>query len=253
MISFMPSSLHVVRAGHGPPVLLIHGSAADHTTWSIQLASPLRQQFILIAYDRADGSVEQQAAHAGQLIEETGPPALVIGSSFGAVVALELARCCPARCAGAVLIEPPMAASDEAARASVALLEKLDRRAEEQGDAAAAELFLRTVLDDAAFERMPRAFQDRSKAKWPQIRADTASLVAYRPRYAELAAVRVPMLLLGGERSAPYFRATLDALHAALPEATLEIVSGAGHMLHAEAPRRFAELVVGFAARLELG
>jgi len=33
-------------------VLLIHGSAADHTTWSIQLASPLALSFSLIAYDR---------------------------------------------------------------------------------------------------------------------------------------------------------------------------------------------------------
>lgn len=57
-----------------------------------------------------------------------------------------------------------------------------------------------------------------------------------------------PVRLLGGERSAPYFRPTLDALAAALPAATVTVVAGAGHMLHADAPRAFAEAVDGLAA-----
>jgi pimeloyl-ACP methyl ester carboxylesterase len=109
------------------------------------------------------------------------------------------------------------------------------------------------VLGEAAFERIPRAFVERSTAKWAELRADSAAMTAYRPRYAELGAIDVPVLLLGGERSAPYFRATLTALAAALPRARLEIVARAGHMLHAEAPQRFAELVVGLADELGLG
>src|SRR5207248_8255221 len=142
----------------------------------------------------------------------------------------------------AVLIEPPMAASDDLAAAPSAFLAEFDRRAAEDGGPAAGEFFLRTVLGDAAFERIPRAFAERAKATWAEIRADSAALIAYRPRYAELARVTAPIMLLGGELSAPYFRATLDALAAALPNARRELVSAAGHMLHAEAPRRFAEL-----------
>ena len=48
----MPSALHVVSAGNGPNLLFIHGSATDHATWMIQLASPLRDTFHLISYDR---------------------------------------------------------------------------------------------------------------------------------------------------------------------------------------------------------
>lgn len=225
--------------------MLIHGSAADHATWSIQLAGPLRDRFTLVAYDRRHGamSVEDHAADAATLA-----PVIAIGSSFGAVVALELARTRP--CAGIVLIEPPMAYSDEPAAASIALLAEFDRRVAEQGGPAGGELFLRTVLGDATYDRIPRAFQERSKARWAEIRADSAALVAYRPRYAELRAMTVPTLLLGGGRSAPYYRPTLDALRVVLPSARLEIVDGAGHMLHAEAPRKFAELVTGFADEL---
>lgn len=235
--------LHVVRAGTGPRILLIHGSAADHTTWSIQLASSLTGRFELVAYDRSLAeTVEAQAEEAASLVDDR---TIVCGSSFGAVVALEVIR--HRRLPGAVLIEPPMGADDERPAAPAAFLAEYDRRAAAQGGPAAAEMFLRTVLGDAAYQRMPRAFQERSKSKHREIRADSAALIAYRPRYAELRAVTTPVLLLGGEKSASYFRPTLDALFAALPDARLEVIPGAGHMLHAEAHRRFAEALAAFA------
>lgn len=280
---------HVVRAP-GPLVLLIHGSAADHTTWSIQLASPLRERLALVAYDRdatattveahADDAVARidgraivggssfGAAHAARIdgraivgssfgaaqsddaIARIDGRAIVVGSSFGAVIALDALRRYPDRVAGAVLIEPPMGADDATPAAPQAFLAAYDRCAAEQGGPAAAELFLRTVLGDAAYARMPKAYQDRSKSKHAEIRADSAALLAYRPRYAELASVTAPVLLLGGERSAAYFRPTLEALRAHLPNARLEIVPAAGHMLHAEAHRRFGELLLGFAAEV---
>lgn len=247
----IPSGLHVVRAGDGPQILLVHGSAADHRTWSIQLASPLRTQFTLIAYDRrSDASVERHADDAAAVLAGAAASTIVIGSSFGAVVALDLVRRHPAAVAGAVLIEPPLAASDDAAPVAPRFLPAFDRRAAQGGGPAAGELFLRTVLGDDAYDRMPRVFQVQATAKFAEIRADTVALLAYRPRYADLAAVTTPVLLVGGERSAPSFRPTLDALRRALPAARLEILTGAGHMLHAEAPRRFNALVTAFAAPL---
>ena len=247
----MSSALHAVRAGVGPRVLFIHGSAADRTTWSIQLAT-LRERFSMIAHDRRAGdvTVEEHAVDAAALVEREPGLTLVVGSSFGAVVALELVRTRPALCAGAVLIEPPMAASDDAQSIPAAFLTEYDRRIATDGGPAAAEMFLRLVLGDEAYERIPDAFQDRAKARWAEARADTAALIAYRPRYGELRAVERPVLLVGGERSNAYFRPTLEALRAALPAARLEVVAGAGHMLHAEAHRRLAELLIAFAAEI---
>lgn len=251
----MSSPLHVVRAGRGPRVLFIHGSAADHTTWSIQLAaSTLRERFELISYDRrADATtVEAHAEDAWGLLAD-GEPAILAGSSFGSVIALELMRTRPAWCRAALLIEPPMASSDDLAAASTVFLAELDRRAAEQGGPAAGEFFLRFVLGDAAFERMPRAFRDRATGKWAEIRADSGALIAYKPRYGELSGVTVPTRLLGGARSAPYFRATLDALVAVLPNARLDVVANAGHMLHAEAPRSYADHLMALAAEVGIG
>ncbi len=196
-----------------------------------------------LAADEAP-SVEQHADDAAELLREAGAPAWIGGSSFGAVVALEVMRRYPELLRGAILIEPPMAASDQAHPPADDFVASLDHTAVTAGPEAAAEQFLRKVLGEAAFERIPRAFRARSMSMWPQIRADSLALSRYAPRYRELAEVRVPALLVGGERSAPYFRPTLEALAGALPAARLELIPNAGHMLHAEAPRRFTELVL---------
>ena len=250
----MSAPLHVVRAGRGPLVVLVHGSATDHATWTIQLANPaLRERVRLVAYDRRiGGTIAEHAAELGALIEAEagGERALAVGSSCGGVVVLELARRgCPAL-AGAVLLEPPLPPSDDAPSymsRQAALLAELDRLAAAEGPAAAAELFLRTVLGDQAWSRLPRRFQERSKTFWPQIHGDCHALAAYRVRYPELGAVALPVLLLGGDRSAPYFRPTMEALAAALGQARMDILPGAGHMMQAEASRGFHERVLGFA------
>jgi pimeloyl-ACP methyl ester carboxylesterase len=245
----MSSPLHAVTAGRGPRVVLVHGSAADHTTWTIQLAnSQLRESLELVAIDRrADATTVE--AHADDLATfvETGPhPVTLVGSSFGAVCCLELTRRRPELVRGAILCEPPLPPDDDGPLGSANFIAELDARAAAEGPEAAAEQFLRTVLGDTAYERMPKMYQNRSKAMWAAIRSDCLALNAYRVRYPELRAIETPFLLLGGDRSAPYFRPTLDALAAHLPRARLETLTGAGHMMHADAHRSFAEKLLGF-------
>jgi len=234
-----------------PRVVLVHGSATDHTTWAIQVGSSLKDKFELVAPDR-DFTRTTVAEHAVDLAAAVGARALVVGSSFGAVIALELARTRPELVAGMVLIEPPMPPSDDPsfAGAQEAFYAEFERRLREEGGPAAGEYFLRTVLGPEAYARIPPAFRERSRQRWAEIQADSVALVAYRPRYAELRTCEVPALLLGGERSAPLFRPTLEALAAVLPEAELVTIPNAGHMLHAEAPRKFADLLIRFAAEV---
>ncbi len=261
MIPVIAAALHVVSAGNGPTLMFIHGSAADHATWTITLASSLRDQFTLVAYDRR-GCGKSPAAtrfwtvedHADDVVALLAalplsgqPRPILVGSSFGSVVALDVARRFPAALGGLVLIEPPMAASDDVPPIPDGFLLHFDSLAQTHGGPAAAEYFLRTVLGDGAYEKMPRMFQERSKAQFASIRADSEALSRYRPRYQALRTCTIPTLLLAGAQSAPYFRPTLDALANALPAAQLVTVANAGHMLHAQASRKFAELVAAFA------
>jgi 3-oxoadipate enol-lactonase len=259
----MTPGLHVVTVGNdsGRPLLFIHGSAADHTTWMMQLGGTLKQHFGMVAYDRRgygksagapDAGVQDHADDALSVAREycSAQKPVVIGSSFGAVVALDLARRFGPEIAGLVLIEPPMAASDHVPLIPAEFLQQFDHLERAAGGVAAGEFFLRTVLGDAAFERMPKMFSQRSAAMYAGIRADSAALGRYQPHYGQLRSMQVPTLLLGGERSATYFQATLDALQSHLPTVQRVLVPGAGHMLHAEASRKFAELLIAFEAGL---
>lgn len=253
-------SLYVVEEGEGAPVLFVHGSAADHTTWTMQRAF-LKERLRLLLYDRRgtgqsrlpEGreflTLAEHAADAAWVAEThgRGAPVVGVGSSFGGVVLLELARRRPELLRGLVLIEPPLPPADDRPPVALEVFAEFERLLDTHGGRAAAEHFLRFVLGDAAWERVPRAFQDRSRALWRAIRRDCLSLDRYRADYAALARVELPVLLLGGERSSAMYRPTLEALARTLPRATLELVPGGGHTLHADVFRRFNARLLAFA------
>jgi len=245
------SHLDVSIQGQGEPVLFVHGSAADATSWTIQRAT-LAGSVRVVTYDRVSAGVErygveQHADDAARVIEEHGlAPCVAVGSSFGGVIVLDLARRRPELVRGIVLCEPPLPAADGVQPTSQEFRAEFERRYREQGGPAAAELFLRTVLGDAAYDKMPARFRERACALHEQIRLDSDALLAYRPRYAEMGAIATPALLLGGDRSAPYFEPTLAALERALPNARRVTLRGGTHMMHADAARSFNQAVLEF-------
>lgn len=243
--------------------MLVHGSAADAEGWTTQLAT-LRDGFRILVYDRRgsprsplpDG-VEKWSVgdHAEDLValvraELGADPVLAVGSSFGAVCVLEAARRHPDAFRGIVLIEPPLPESDDAPTVPESFVDELERLADAHGGPASAEFFLRTVLGRDAYDRMPARWKERSLALHQAIRLDSWALGHDAPRYADLRNLSIPTLLVGGGRSAPHFTATLRALSRTLPRARLELIPSAGHMLHAEAARTFADLVRGLATEL---
>jgi len=241
--------------GKGPDVLLVHGSATDRSTWAIQLASHAGSlRMWAPTRPGADGAVtsvaEQAEALRGALAAEGVTRFVCVGSSFGAIVCLELARLTPLAVRGAVLIEPPMSVSDSVPAVPDGFGCRFDAMAATRGGEAAAEMFLRLVLGEGVFERIPAAFRARSVASWKHIRADSVALARYRPRYPALREVQTPMLLVGGEKSPPVYGDILAALAAVLPRSRRETVPRAGHMLHAEAPRVFGRLLLDFVADL---
>ena len=257
------SGLHVLEEGEGPPVLLVHGSAVDHGTWSIQRAG-LRGRLRLVLYDRRGTgrsalppgrtwlTVEEHAEDAARVIEARagGGPLVACGSSYGGVVVLELVRRRPELLRGAVLLEPPLPPADDVPAMPPGFDERFERAVAQGGGPAGAELFLRHVLGDAAFERMPGLHRQRALALWEPIRHDCLALPRYRVDYPSLSRVHTPVLLLGGERSPARFHRTLEALERSLGRARREVLAGAGHMVHADAHRRFATRLLAFMAEV---
>jgi len=240
------------QEGHGPKVLFIHGTATDHRTWSIQRLG-LKGELELCVYDRrgSGGSplppgstfvdIPGHAADAAVLVREFSPgaPVMAVGSSFGGVVLLELLRTEPGLVHTAVLLEPPLPPTEGGPLVAAGFVEAFNALWRSDGGRAAAEFFLRTVLGDRGFERMPVAIRERALEEHDAIRQDCEALIRYRLEDASLSRITTPVVLMGGERSPPFYRSTLERLSAALGNARLEMLPGAGHMMHAEAYRRF--------------
>jgi pimeloyl-ACP methyl ester carboxylesterase len=252
------SPLAVDARGTGRPILLIHGSATDRSAFAIQLGS-LARGFRVMSYDRrgvtsaplAPGQRLTPADHAGDaaavLAGWAAEPAMVIGSSFGAIVALELALGNPAAVASLVLCEPPLPPGLIGPPAPIGIGCVLDAVAA-GASAAAAEAFLGAVLGEAAVARMHPFARTRALAAWTQIRAESAALAGWGRERSSLASIGVPTLLVGGERSPPRFGDALDALGLVLPRAVRVTLAGAGHAMQIDQPRAFDRAVRAHAA-----
>jgi pimeloyl-ACP methyl ester carboxylesterase len=162
---------------------------------------------------------------------------VAVGFSLGAIVALEIAAIAPERVAGLALIassaRPDKPGGAESRRADVAeaqsrgiapfLLEKLWPRY--VGTAGRTNLALQRLVLDMAESLGPEIFATQTEVAIS--RADS------RPR---LAALKMPVLAMGGEEDALCPPALQHEIAGAVPGATLRIIPGAGHFVLQESP-----------------
>ncbi|HTJ47445.1 MAG TPA: alpha/beta hydrolase [Kofleriaceae bacterium] len=245
--------IHAAVSGQGPPLLLIHGTSADHTRWN-GVRAELESSFTVHAMDRrgrggsgdsTDYSITREFHDVAAVIATLGHDALVLGHSYGAICALEASLLAPP--AKLVLYEPPIRTGDAAAPDMlVAALDALLEAGDRDGVVAT---FLREVV------RMPPAELDvlRGLPAWEgrvraahtlprELRASNA-YVFDPARFAEL---RVPTLVLAGGASPPYFRNAADAVVAALPDARLAILPDQQHAAMDTARELFLREVTSF-------
>src|SRR5215471_10341322 len=88
-------------AGSGPPMLLVHGSASIGLSWTPVLAE-LSKHFTAYFMDRrgrapsGDGpaySIEAEVEDVDAVLQAIAEPTVLVGHSFGALVALHGAAC----------------------------------------------------------------------------------------------------------------------------------------------------------------
>ena len=113
-------SLYYRTQGHGPSLILLGGGPANADTLSA-LATGLEPDHTVISYDRrgysrsqlddrdAPVSIEEHADDVRRILADLDRgPAMVFGSSIGAVIALGLATSAPGDVARLVVHEPPL-------------------------------------------------------------------------------------------------------------------------------------------------
>jgi len=255
--TFRAGEVVVTERGAGPPILLVHAGGSTGAVWN-PVAERLAGAFRVLVYDRptyrTPTPLRGAAAMTGEVADlravaaAVDEPVVVVGHSSGAVVVLEAAL--QQRFAGLLLYEPPVGRSIDSKALQRA------RAALDHGDPHAAMVIHARDIVGAnrfgvlVFRLLPFVGRPLVAHAAGQIADDEAleSLGVGVDRYA---AVDVPVLLLGGERSPDHLRAGLEKLAAVLPQADpVEILAGQGHVATVRAPDQVAAVIAGFAGRV---
>jgi pimeloyl-ACP methyl ester carboxylesterase len=255
----------VFSSGDGPPLILVHGTTADHTTWRAT-GPELARDHRVHAIDRrgrgasGDGpddagySIELEfddlAAVAEAVAGEAEMPVDVVGHSYGGRIGLGAALQTAAIARLVVYEGAPSPAGGEGYRPTgvedriAALIEAGDRDG-------ALQTFFREIV------RMPEAELDAYRANpvWPvRVAAVHTSLREIRAEGSPAASlealggVAIPVLQLLGEDSAPPFHEATAALDERLADGRVVPIPGARHAAH---HTHVAELVAAVRAFLD--
>jgi pimeloyl-ACP methyl ester carboxylesterase len=237
--------------GFGPPIVLVHGTAADGATFRL-LEQRLADRFTVVTVNRRGRcgsgdedtySIETEFDDIAAVVDTLSEPAVVFGHSFGANVTLG-ASLRSSKFAKLVLYEPGR-------RGDVppALLHELESLLE-RGDRKGA---MRLTLLE--FTRFPEEWLDDLLETPPwQERLAYAHTIARELRaydeydYGDLSRFTVPTLLIVGGESPAAELAHARALASELPSARVSVLPSEGHIAPVTAPQLVAREISQFAA-----
>jgi pimeloyl-ACP methyl ester carboxylesterase len=249
------------EAGSGTPLLMVHGTLGDQRSWGGQMAAfgaahhaiavSLRHCWPGEWTDGGDFTIARHTADIAGVIRALGEgPVQLVGHSRGGHIAFRVAQHHPDLVHSLVLLEPggeldetlggaPPAGQQGAAFARGAAL--IGEGKVEDG---------LTVI--AEHTGGAGAWAKRSEARKAVNRDNARTLLGQvneqrRPySRAEATGIAIRTLLVGGNQSQPQFGVILDALEAAMPNATRVTIPNAAHSVQADNPAAFNAAVLAF-------
>jgi pimeloyl-ACP methyl ester carboxylesterase len=244
------------RRGRGEPLLLIQGMAAHALMWGEPFVSRLTERFDVVSFDNrgigesADvpGSftVADLAEDTAGLMEALGwESAHVMGISLGGMIAQELALRHP-RKVRTLILGCTWAGGPESTMDAPGPMEMF--QAMQTGDidiairaAFGANLSADYIADDTNFE----VFRDASLARRVSVQTVVrqAQAAALHDTGARLGELRVPTLILHGNRDRMVDYSNAEHLARLIPNARLHTFDGVGHLFWWERPDETLELI----------
>jgi 3-oxoadipate enol-lactonase len=240
--------------GRGSPLVLIHGLADDHRLWR-KAVPDLALRHRVILYDvrghgqttlgDADGSLDQLGADLAALMDEIGlERAAVAGFSLGGTIAMRLAIDHPEKVDVLFAVATSSRVSNAAAQWYA-----------ERAEADNAEL--KTTIDRDtvdAYHISPGELEEglairRQSTQDPAGYRNAARAMAglrAKPLDPDLVKIRSRTLIVSADLDQHCPPRAGEIIAAGIPDSTMEIILGSGHMVPAEKPQELAGLVVGF-------
>lgn len=242
-----------VERGSGPTVVLVHGATSDYRYWAQQLESlPSRFRVVVVSLRHyypepwkgvGEFSLRLHSEDLTKFIERIGGPVDLVGHSRGGPVALAIAHSRPDLVRKLVLMDP-------------ALYMLLPPAAGTPGDdprirrAKAAEVYLkrddiegglRYFFDDnngpGAWSRLPE--EER------RVRRDNAWAIVgmlgdvETVTCADIARLKMPVLLMTGEKSPPLLKSAGSAFRKCLPSTASTTIPDAAHQMNQMNPSAY--------------
>jgi pimeloyl-ACP methyl ester carboxylesterase len=251
--------LYYEQRGKGVPVLLIPPAGTTVSTWG-PVTEDLARVAQVITYDRRGyarsaaapvRSVSRHTADAAAILEQVAAaPAIVVGASAGATIAVDLAVRRPDLLRAVVAHEAAWRAirhvPNRAQLASVTRLVWLTVRKRHEE---AAETLLRAAYSyregGTAWDAFPEEWRRIARENARAALWDFRNSIGNYPAAADLATLRLPVVCSYGARSPHNIVQLTLALAAAIPSARTQEIPGAGHAAPFDATSDFVHLVTG--------
>jgi pimeloyl-ACP methyl ester carboxylesterase len=240
----------------GPPIVLLHGVGDSWHSWELVLPHLPKTFRVYAVTLRGHGLTDHPASgytradFAGDVTQFLAELDLrdvrLVGHSLGSFVAQEVVETDDAgRVSRLVLVgSGPGGPRDPAVTSGLrdlfaSLRDPID------------ETFARDFQSGTAYQPLPPAFLETMIGEVRRVPArvwnELASHLADATAVERLARIRVPTLLLWGDKDGMLTRADQDGLLAGIKGSKLVVYANTGHALHWEEPVRFAQDLAAFA------
>ena len=255
------ATLYYEESGKGPSMLFIHGMAGFAGVWAEQIAR-LGDTFHCVAYDRrghtrspkgsvTQESVELHADDAAALIQALHlAPVILVGSSGGARISIDLLRRYPGLVRGAALSEPPVFALSPSTAADFMSQVKpaVEKALASDTPNAAVDAFFQ-IIDPGFWNGASDERKKIYRANLPAMLADL-EMPIYQLTRADLGRIDRPCLMMYGSSSVRWFVEIAKIAADAIPNCRLVEIVGAGHATYASRPVEFVAALRDFASLL---
>lgn len=244
------------RSGAGPPLLLVHGGTADHTTTWRFVRPEFERRFTVYAMDRRGrgGSgdsplydLQREAEDVEAVVASVDEPVSVLGHSYGALCALE-ASLLTANLHRLILYEGvPLRGADMYRPGQLDRLEAMQAAGDVEGMLLA--MFRELVEMPAEEIELLRSQRDAWEVRLGNARTlprEMRTEEGYTFRPERFGSMRAPTLLLVGGDSPPRELENANGVSEGLPDARVALLPGQQHAAMYTVPELFVSEVVRF-------
>jgi esterase len=249
--------LYYEELGEGVPIMLVHPAGATASTWG-SATEQLARVGRVITYDRRGyarsggepgRSIATHTADAAAILESLrAQPAVVVGTSAGAAIAVDLAVRRPDLVRVVIAHEFPWRFSRHLSTFwQVAALAKIGSLVLRGRHGDAAEALLRSAYTyrdgGSAWDAFPEEWRQAGREDARAALADFRNSIGSYPSASDLATVEVPVVCSYGARSPNSMVRLVRSLAAAIPTARTHQIEAAGHAAPFDAPTNFVQLI----------